>query len=84
VEGVEKPDPEIFLRACRRMGVEPGAALYVGDLYPVDVLGARSAGMEALLLDPMGRLEYPVGKIPNVAALPRYLDDLEDRLSSRA
>lgn len=84
MEGVEKPDPEIFLRACRRMGVEPGAALYVGDLYPVDVLGARSAGMEALLLDPMGRLEYPVGKIPNVAALPRYLDDLEDRLSSRA
>ena len=42
VEGVEKPDPEIFLRACRRMGVEPAESLYVGDLYPVDVVGARS------------------------------------------
>jgi putative hydrolase of the HAD superfamily len=83
VEGVEKPDPEIFLRACERMGVEPGDSLYVGDLYPVDVLGARSAGMEAILLDPMGRLEYPVGRIPNVAALPGYINDLERRLSSR-
>jgi len=73
VEGVEKPDPEIFLRACERMGVAPADSLYVGDLYPVDVVGARKAGMEAVLLDPMGRLNYPVDRIPNVAALPEYL-----------
>ena len=40
----------------------------------MDVLGARGAGMDALLLDPMGRLDYPVDRIPNVAALPQYLD----------
>lgn len=73
VEGVEKPDPEIFLRACRRMGVEPGRSLYVGDLYPVDVVGARRAGLWTVLLDPLGRLDYPVDRIPNVAALPGYL-----------
>ncbi|MFC1791581.1 HAD family hydrolase [Gemmatimonadota bacterium] len=73
LEGVEKPDPEIFLRACRRMGVAPESCLYVGDLYPVDVLGARRAGMEAVLLDPMDRLEYPVARIPDVAGLPGYL-----------
>lgn len=73
VEGVEKPHPEIFRRGCGRMGVDAGDSLYVGDLYPVDVLGARGAGMEALLLDPMGRLDYPVDRIPNVAALPEYL-----------
>ena len=73
IEGVEKPDPEIFLRGCRRLGVEPAEALYVGDRYPVDVLGARAAGMEAVLLDPKGRLEYPVDRIPHVAALPEYL-----------
>lgn len=73
LEGVEKPDPEIFLRACRRMKVDPGRALYVGDLFPVDVIGARKAGLEAILLDPTGRLEYPVTRIPNVAALPGYL-----------
>jgi len=81
VEGVEKPDPEIFLRACRRMGVSPGSALYVGDLYPVDVVGARAAGLEAVLLDPWDRLDYPVDRIPDVAALPGYLSDLAERLS---
>ncbi len=79
VEGVEKPDPEIFLRACGRMGVEPGRSLYVGDLYPVDVRGAREAGLHALLLDPMGRLDHPVDRIENVAALPGYLERVSPR-----
>lgn len=74
LEGVEKPDTEIFQRACKRMGVEPGESLYVGDLYPVDVLGARKAGMQAVLLDPLGNLDYPVDRIPDVAALPSYLE----------
>lgn len=80
VEGVEKPDPEIFLRACRRMGVEPGRSLYVGDLYPVDVVGARNAGLHAVLLDPLGELDYPVDRIPDVAALPAYLGRVSPRL----
>ena len=73
LEGVEKPDPEIFLRGCRRMGLQPQECLYVGDLYPVDVVGARGAGLEAVLMDPLGRLDYPVDRIPNVEALPAYL-----------
>jgi len=79
VEGVEKPDPEIFLRACRRMGVEPAEALYVGDLYPVDVLGARKVGMQAVLVDPLGNLDYPVDRVPDVAALPGYLARVSPR-----
>jgi len=78
-EGVEKPDPEIFLRAARRMRLEPEEILYVGDLYPPDVGGARAAGMQAVLLDPWNSLDYPVPRIPDVAALPDYLA----RLSSQ-
>jgi putative hydrolase of the HAD superfamily len=48
--GVEKPDPRIFHAALDALGVAPGEALYVGDLYEVDVVGARAAGMEAVLL----------------------------------
>ena len=48
--GVEKPDPAIFRAALSALGVAPEEALYVGDLYDVDVLGARAAGMEAMLL----------------------------------
>lgn len=50
VVGVEKPNPAIFHAALNTLGVEPAQALYVGDLYEIDVLGARAAGMEAVLV----------------------------------
>jgi len=53
--GVEKPDPRIFEIALERSGVPPQEAMYVGDLYPVDVVGARAAGLEPVLMDPLGR-----------------------------
>jgi putative hydrolase of the HAD superfamily len=52
--GVEKPDPRIFHLGLREAGVAPEEAVYVGDLYSVDVLGARAAGLEGILLDPRG------------------------------
>ena len=52
--GVEKPDRRIFGLALERAGVTPAEAAYVGDLYSVDVLGARAVGMAAVLLDPGG------------------------------
>jgi putative hydrolase of the HAD superfamily len=54
VVGVEKPDPRIFELALEAARVEPHEAVYVGDLYSVDVLGARAAGLHAILLDPGG------------------------------
>lgn len=74
VLGVEKPDPEIFLRATELLDLEPEECLYVGDLYPVDVVGARRAGLRALLLDPFGDQEAPVDRIPSVSRLPGYLE----------
>ncbi len=52
VVGVEKPDPRIFALGLRAAGVAAAEAVYVGDLYSVDVLGARAAGLEGILLDP--------------------------------
>ena len=52
--GVEKPDARIFTLAVERAGVSPGETVYVGDLYSVDVRGARATGMDAILLDPGG------------------------------
>lgn len=52
--GFEKPDPRIFQAALTRLGVAPADALYVGDIYEVDVVGARRAGMDVILLDPLG------------------------------
>jgi putative hydrolase of the HAD superfamily len=50
--GVEKPDPRIFHLALERAGVVAAEAVYVGDLYSVDVVGARGAGLSAILMDP--------------------------------
>jgi HAD superfamily hydrolase (TIGR01509 family) len=50
--GVEKPDPRIFQIALERARLQPAQAAYVGDLYSIDVLGARAAGLHAVLMDP--------------------------------
>ncbi|HET7042441.1 MAG TPA: HAD family hydrolase, partial [Gemmatimonadales bacterium] len=68
--GFEKPDPRIFLPALAALGVAPAEALYVGDLYEVDVVGARRAGMAAVLLDPAGlHASRDVPTAPDVAAV---------------
>jgi putative hydrolase of the HAD superfamily len=51
LEGVEKPAPEIFLRAARRLGVQPGNCVHAGDSPLDDYRGAESAGMLAVLVD---------------------------------
>jgi HAD superfamily hydrolase (TIGR01662 family) len=73
VVGFEKPDPRIFREGLQRLGLSPSEALYVGDLYPVDVVGARRVGMEAVLLDPSGVLTWPVPRIPSVLHLEAWL-----------
>jgi len=56
-EGVEKPDPRLFRLALERSGASPGTTLHVGDLFHVDVEGARAAGIRGVLLDPLGLYE---------------------------
>ncbi len=47
-EGVAKPDPRIFLRACERLGVSAAECVFVGD-HPVnDVAAAKAVGMRAV------------------------------------
>jgi putative hydrolase of the HAD superfamily len=50
--GTEKPDPAIFRAALAALKVAPEEAIHVGDLYEVDVLGARAAGVEAVWFAP--------------------------------
>jgi putative hydrolase of the HAD superfamily len=55
IEGVEKPDPEIFHRACARLGVEPNETIHVGDHRVNDVDGANRAGLRGVWIDREGR-----------------------------
>ena len=52
IVGFEKPDARFFEHALATCGADPTRTLHVGDLYAIDVLGARGAGVHPLLLDP--------------------------------
>ena len=75
-EGVEKPDPRFFEIALRRSGAKRETTIHVGDLYYVDVLGARSAGLRAVLLDEADL--RPDADCPRV----RSLDDLVGQITA--
>jgi HAD superfamily hydrolase (TIGR01509 family) len=75
IVGIEKPDPRIFQAALDALGVGAEEALYVGDLYEVDVVGARSAGMEAVLL---GTVTGAAANCPTTSSI----EDLAQRLLS--
>lgn len=66
--GFEKPDPRIFLAATGKLGLPPASCAYVGDLYEIDILGARAAGLRAILI---GASPAPgaVERVGNLAAL---------------
>ena len=45
IEGVRKPEPEIFNRALLRLKCKPSEAIFVGDSVEADILGANKVGM---------------------------------------
>ncbi len=71
LEGVQKPDPEIFRRALVRLGVHAERCVYAGDIPEVDVRGAERVGMHGVLVDTAGAYQdrADVPKVVSVAAL---------------
>ncbi len=49
-----KPDPGLFEHALKLANVAAPEAIYVGDNYYADVIGARRAGLTPILVDPRG------------------------------
>jgi len=58
IVGVAKPDPRIFQIALERLGIAPNEARYAGDIYSIDMVGARAAGIEARLIDQHDRYDW--------------------------
>ena len=73
--GAGKPRPEIFRKALDLAGVKPAEAIYIGDQYKVDVLGARGAGMMGILID---RSDYyqDITDCPRLKSLTEVVDYL--------
>ena len=79
--GVRKPDAQIFALTLRALGVEPAAAVHVGDDAILDVLGARMAGLRTIQvtsasLKALGA-QRPDAAIPTLSGLPDAIAQLE-------
>ena len=68
--GMEKPDPRIFRLAADLMALAPRDCVYLGDFLSLDVMGARAAGMHAVLIDPIGA--WGEVDAPRVASLTEF------------
>jgi HAD superfamily hydrolase (TIGR01509 family) len=72
--GHEKPHPAIFEAALRDMKAGAAESLYVGDVYSVDYVGARNAGMQAVLFDvARAYRERGFPRVESLAALEDWL-----------
>ena len=57
--GCNKPHPGILFQVLVQMDLSARRTLYVGDSYRHDVVGARNAGLDAVLLDRTGTADAP-------------------------
>ena len=73
--GWNKPQPEIFYEALRRAMMQASEAIYVGDQYEIDIVGASNAGIKGLLLDRGGYVEGTLDcpKIYSLSQVAEYL-----------
>ena len=73
--GFNKPDPQIFRAALRKANLRPIEAIYIGDQYQIDVVGAKGAGMLGILIDRNGFFEDITGS-PRVSSLTQVTEYL--------
>ena len=78
--GWRKPNSRIYATALERIGLAPGAVVFVGDRMREDVRGPRALGIRAILTHEF-RQEPPedVETIASIAELPALLGIRSDR-----
>lgn len=54
-----KPEPGVFEYGLQRVNLSAQDVVYVGDNYYADVVGARRAGLQPVLYDPLGVFPEP-------------------------
>lgn len=70
--GLSKPDKRIFTHAVEKMGSKVEASVHVGDIFDIDVIGARAAGLTPILVDPDGlNTEADCIKVRRAVDLPK-------------
>lgn len=73
IEGVEKPDPEIYRKALGKAGCEPARALHIGDSPRMDIEPAAAVGMATVLLDRYNRYPEMSPRVRSLSEIPVIL-----------
>ncbi len=74
IVGSSKPDSKIYELALDELCLKPQDALFVGDMFYIDVLGANTANIPAVHLDPFGYYnDWPGVRIKTLKELPSLL-----------
>ncbi|MBN1315482.1 MAG: HAD-IA family hydrolase [Anaerolineales bacterium] len=83
--GYEKPDPRIFEHVLAELKLRPAEVIYIGDVFWVDIQGARRAKLRAIHLDPLdlykGR-RWSAIRLSNIYHLPQWLAEQEQKTTS--
>jgi putative hydrolase of the HAD superfamily len=66
--GVGKPDPRVFLEACRLLGTAPERTAYVGDELDTDARAAVAVGMVGVWVDRPGERRTAIPEADIAAA----------------
>ena len=78
VLGVSKPDRRIFEIALEDLDLQPKDAIYIGDVFFIDVWGSNQAGLGCIHLDPEDIYsQWPGIHLPTIAHLPAWLSDFQ-------
>ena len=73
-----KPNPEMFIKASKKLQVHPKNCLVIGD-SPFDVIAARKAGMDIIIVDnnPFQKKEIQSYEVPMVSNINQLTNLIE-------
>jgi putative hydrolase of the HAD superfamily len=67
--GIRKPEKAIFILCCNRLNVKPSEALYIGDNYEIDIIGATEAGLNAIWINKLSlnnNYEHSINELESI------------------
>lgn len=88
--GIRKPDPRIFLYALEQLNIAAGDAIFVGDNFQEDIVGAKGVGMKTVLVTGESSMQpvdtepdFVVARSVDIMSLPILAESLAARMAGR-
>lgn len=76
-ENIRKPDPQIYLLAAKRLGVQPEDCVFVGDSYPQDIIPSKDLGFGTIMIR---KKEDDLSAYPKADLIIKSVETLTDYL----